>query len=125
MTFDEKLKMETKEKFSKAADLYKQGNLNEALKLLEELAVSNPSSAKIIATLANTYWDLEMADEAFENFQKAVELAPEWEDASLGLFHCLWEHDKKDEALREAKRYMSVSNSKDYEDIIKEINEKM
>lgn len=117
--------MNTKKKFIKAAELYELGNLSEALTLLEELAASNPDSSKIIATLANTYWDLDKIDDALKNFKKAVELAPDWEDASLGLFHCLWDNDHRNEALEEAKRYMSISPSEDYEKIIKEINEKM
>lgn len=117
--------MDIREKFIKAADLYKQGDLNAALGLLEELVVSQPNSAKVNATLANTYWDLGDINRALEHFKKAVILDPEWQDASLGLFHCLWDQNKKEEALEEAKRFMSISFSKDYEEIIKEINEKM
>jgi tetratricopeptide (TPR) repeat protein len=93
--------METKNTLSKAALLYKQGDVNEALKLLEDLVISNPDSSKINATLANTYLDLEIMDKALKHFIKATELDPKWEAASLGLFHFLWGQDKRVEALIE------------------------
>jgi len=46
------------------------------------------------------------------------------EAVSLGLFHTLWELEKRAEALEEIKRFQAVADSEDYRQIIREINEK-
>lgn len=117
--------MDIKDEFSLAARLSEKGDLKGALKILERIIIIKPDSAKLTAVLANTYWELKDTEKALTYFKKATELAPEWEEASLGLFHCLWGQNKKEEALEETKRFMSLSYSKDYEEIVREINEKM
>ncbi len=123
MKKSEKFSAFEKEKFSKAQELSKSGDLHGALEVLQELVIMQPTSAVLCATLAGIYWELDDLKEAENNFRNAVELAPGSETSSLGLFHCLWEQDRKDEAFEEMKRFQSVSYSKDYEDIVKEINE--
>jgi len=44
------------------------------------------------------------------------------ETYSLGLFHCLWIQGKRDEPLEETKRFMTISDSADYMEIVREIN---
>jgi len=63
-------------------------------------------------------------NEAASAFEHAVELAPKLEAVSKGLFHCLWEMGQRDKALEEIKRFQSISDSKDYREIIREIIEK-
>ena len=67
---------------------------------------------------------MRLLDEAICAFRRAVELALKLEAASLGLFHCLWELGRQEEAAEEIRRFMSVSDSEDYRKIIQEINEK-
>jgi hypothetical protein len=67
---------------------------------------------------------MERWDEAVTVFESAVKLSPSFEAVSLGLFHSLWKLGKQVEALEEAKRFQSISYSKDYKKIINEINEK-
>jgi hypothetical protein len=43
---------------------------------------------------------------------------------SKGLFHSLWKLGKQVEALEEVKRFQTISDSEDYREIVKEINEK-
>jgi len=117
--------MSINEKLAKAVNLSENGDVKGAKKILEEIVVMNSSSPKIHAALGSTYWDLQDIDSAISEFKEAVDLAPSWEDASLGLFHCLWESDKKDDAMVELKRFMAIGTSTDYEEIIKEINQKM
>lgn len=117
--------MDIKEEFSEAARLSENGDLKGALEILKRLVNIKPESTKLSAVLANTYWDLKHTEKALEYFKKTTSLAPKLEEASLGLFHCLWDQGRKEEALEETKRFMSLSYSKDYEEIIREINEKM
>ena len=117
--------MSINEKLTKAIKLSGKGDTKGAQKLLEEIIAMKQTSPKVHAALGSTYWDLEEFDRAITHFNKATELAPDWEDASLGLFHCLWDLGKREEALEEAKRFMAIGTSIDYENIIKEINEKI
>ena len=112
-----------KEKFVEVQELYKSGDLHGAINILNELISIEPNSAKLRGTLANTYWELKNYEEANKQFKKSIELAPEWEDVSLGLFHCLWEQDRKEEAFAEMKRFMTISTSEEYKKILKDINE--
>jgi tetratricopeptide (TPR) repeat protein len=111
--------------FMKSVNLYENGDLQGAIEVLERLVESNSNSAKLLATLANTYSEIGRNESALGYFHKAVQIEPQWEDASLGLFHCLWSLEKKEEALDEAKRFTAISSSKEYENIVREINQKM
>lgn len=111
-----------KEMFHVAANLSKDGNIAGAISILEELTKINPNSALFRAVLANSYEEIGKHELAEVNFKAAIHLKPEWELASLGLFHCLWGQGRKDEALLELKRFMAISYCKDYIDIIEEIN---
>jgi hypothetical protein len=51
-------------------------------------------------------------------------MSPDLESVSKGLFHSLWKQGKLVEALEEVKRFQSISDSEDYQEIIREINEK-
>jgi lipoprotein NlpI len=83
-----------------------------------------PNSAALIAVLGDVYSELGNVDAAIEAFREAVRLAPTSEIASLGLFHCLWRAKKEREAFDEIRRFMSLSESQDYRDIVNELWEK-
>jgi len=95
------------------------------MQILSELAVEEPESPAILAVLGDVCWEMRLLDEAATVFKRAIALAPKLEAVSLGLFHCLWDSGKREEALDEAKRFMSVADSDDYRKIAKEINEKL
>ena len=42
----------------------------------------------------------------------------------MGLFHSLWKNERQNEAMEELKRFQTISHSKDYAEIVKEINER-
>jgi len=71
--------------------------------------------------LGHIYWRMKDLEMAISSFRKATELAPRSERASVGLFHCLWEEGKQDEAIDEAKRFMTLSDSQDFREILEEI----
>ncbi|MBZ0234482.1 MAG: tetratricopeptide repeat protein [Deltaproteobacteria bacterium] len=51
-------------------------------------------------------------------FRKAVEVRPQAEFSSLGLFHCLGEQERWKEALEEAIRFLSLRGSIEYDDLL-------
>ena len=108
-------------KFAKAKALSRRHDIPGVIKVMEELSVSYPDNAKIRAILANAYWDSADVSSSEREFRKAVELAPTLQIASLGLFHCLWDLNRRDEALAEMKRFMALADSEDYKAILEEL----
>ena len=112
-----------KDQFAKAQKLSKEGNILDMLEIMKGLVESNPRSAIFHAVLANAYWETGDLETAEKTFRKAIEITPDSEKASLGLFHCLWEQNRTDEAFAEMKRFMEIADSEDYRAIVNEINE--
>jgi predicted Zn-dependent protease len=94
------------------------------LKILRDLVAEIPGSAMLNATFANTLKAVNDIEPAIEHFQAAVKLAPTSELYSLGLFHIFWSQGRQDDAFNEMKRFMAVSDSEDYREIVTEINSK-
>src|SRR5689334_17323389 len=113
-----------KTRFSEATRLKDNGEFPAAADILTELSQCDPTSPAILAVLGDVYWDMNRLSEAISAFRRALELAPGLEAASLGLFHCLWETNSRDEALEEAKRFTAVSDSESYRNVIQEIIQK-
>jgi len=111
--------------FDEAVRLYKCREWTAARKILILLPEIDPQSPAIYSTLGLVCWEIGLLNEAAEAFRRAIRLKPAFEAASLGLFQCLWRLDKRDEALEEAKRFLSIADSAEYDEIIREINEKL
>jgi predicted Zn-dependent protease len=94
------------------------------LKILRDLVAEIPGSAMLNATFANTLKAVNDIEPAIEHFQAAVKLAPTSELYSPGLFHIFWSQGRQDDAFNEMKRFMAVSDSEDYREIVTEINSK-
>jgi len=112
-----------KEEFAKAMALKGSGKLAASMVILEKLIVARSKSAKLRCALGGVYWDLKKYAPAIKQFSVAVDISPTSELASLGLFHCLWEQGKRDLAFDEMKRFMLVSDSDDYREIVRELNQ--
>jgi tetratricopeptide (TPR) repeat protein len=110
--------------FSEAVKLHERGLLQDAEKLLLDLSDKDPASVRILIVLGHVYYDMGQFDKSEMVFRRATALAPTLEAVSKGLFHSLWKLEKRVEALEEIKRFQGLSYSKDYEDIVKEINQK-
>ena len=108
---------EFKGKLGQAIDLKNQERFAEAAQILEQLRESYPQSASVHALLGEVLWQQHGAAQAIPAFQRAVELAPTSELASLGLFHTLLETGDKQRALQEMNRFLSLSDSEEYEAI--------
>lgn len=117
------MKAELKDAFTAAQKLRERGDFQAAKEILLDLSKKNPKSPAVFCVLGDIYWDMEFREEAIEAFRKAVHLSPKLEGPSLGLFHCLWQLTRYEEAFEEMKRFQTISDSKDYRAIIKAINE--
>lgn len=117
-------KREVRRKLQEALGLRDQGNLERAASDLQDLAHEYQNSEKFHLILGGVLWDLERHEEACSHFRMATLLAPVSDNASLSLFHVLWDIGHYSEALAEMDRFLSISNSDDYLEILRELNEK-
>jgi len=114
--FDEAIKLRDGNDLPKAIDKF-----NEAL----ELAVDTNKRyrAGILRVVGHLYYLQKDFDNARECLQEAVELSPDSELGSLGLFHTLWDMGDEWAAFREAKRFLSRHDSKKYFLMIEEMRD--
>lgn len=113
--------MDSDARFQLAASLRKQKRFREAQGVLEDLHRQQPQRLDILASLGDLYWDQCVLEKAIEMFQQATRLAPKSEALSLGLFHTLWESDRKEEALSEMRRFLEFAQSVQYQEILRGI----
>jgi predicted Zn-dependent protease len=119
-----RMKKELRESYDRAGEFMDAGDLTAAKSILLDLSIQDPSSPAILAVLGNVNWKMGKLEEAAAIFRRATELRPKLEAVSLGLFYCLWDLGKRVEAMEELKRFQTISDSQNYREIVKEINEK-
>jgi tetratricopeptide (TPR) repeat protein len=112
---------EEKKLFALGQERSRNGDAHGAAEIFQDLVDRRPNSAVFAATLANALGSLGNIEKAEQYFKTAVSLAPRSEKFSLGLFHYLWGQRKQLEALDEMKRFMSLSDSQDYREILSEL----
>jgi len=103
------------------------GDYAGAISTFQEAIRNSPRCSVAYWLLGGIYFAcLDDPRAAVPYFQKAVQLSPKTEIASLALFHALWDTDQTFDALEEIKRYQLLTNwsSKDYLEIMQEIKEK-
>jgi Flp pilus assembly protein TadD len=110
-----------KKLFTVAQQQSREGDIQGVVKTMRELVQCEPMSGLFAAVLANALKSLGETDEAERYFRNAVALSPKSEKISLGLFHCLWGQEKRDEALEEMRRFMKLADSGEYESILESI----
>jgi len=113
----------TRKIYDEAVRSKESGDLTTAKNILQALHLKNPKSPAILAVLADTCWELNQLNEAIIYFSMATNLRPKLEAVSLGLFHCLWESDREEEAIDEIKRFLSEATSEQYEQLLKDLTE--
>lgn len=84
----------------------KEGRLKEALQAFSQLSTEDDYShlARSLC-MARVLWKLHRQEEAVEAYRQAIELKPDSEVASLGLYHTLMDCGRFDDALEEGKRF--------------------
>lgn len=111
--------------FNRALLLRDSGDLLGAALIFERLDKEYPNQSAILGMWASIYFHLENWEMALPLYQRTTNLSPKSELASLGLFHSLWNLGKQDEAFSETKRFLSISDSEEYRQLIKEMGEKL
>ena len=93
--------------------------------VIAELVKDYPCLGKLRAVYANALWDRGDIEIATKEFQQAILFSPKSKIVSLGLFHCLWDQGKESDAFEEMARLTKLGvRCTDYEDIVREINDK-
>ncbi len=95
--------------------LFRQGKKAQAKRGLVALARQHPRSAPVLGYLAGVYFQTDDLENAAEYFRRTTELSPTSELASVGLFHSLWGLGMKQVALDEMRRFLSISESSEYD----------
>lgn len=93
---------------NKAQILLFKERANEAVSLLEELALFEPSSAEVSLLLGNAYDELEQYKEAIEKYTRAVEQGAEPDEAFVMIAYCyegLDDYGMAIESLKQALRF--------------------
>jgi predicted Zn-dependent protease len=116
------MKNELTNKFDEAVRLKEARDFDGARRILLHLHQRDPSSPTLLAVLGHVCWEMKRLDEAISIFQQAIVLRPNSEAVSLGLFHCLWESDRKDDAFDEMKRFLAGNTSTEYKRLLTDIN---
>jgi tetratricopeptide (TPR) repeat protein len=118
------MKVELEAKIIEANKLFDAGQFESARKIFLDLSEKDQQSTRILAGLGLACMEMGALDEAVNVFKRAIKISPTLESVSKGLFHSLWKLERRVEALEEIKRFQTISDSEDYTEIVKEINEK-
>ncbi len=114
------------DEFARAVEQRSKGNHAAALQILLPLESELSNARGYLAVVAHSYWQLSKLDEAIAWFQRATEVAPSYEKASLGLFHCLYEKGLVDAAFDEWKRFARVRpSSPRYAELMKDLRSEL
>ncbi len=104
-----------------ALKLRGKGRRPEAIALLRphlDVLKRRAPGAGLLATL---YFENDDFKNAAEWYARAAALAPKSEMASLGLFHSLWKIGKHQKALKEMRRFLGGSDSREYSRLLHEL----
>jgi tetratricopeptide (TPR) repeat protein len=106
--------------FNSALDLWHGGDGRAAIEILERLASEYPDQPAILGMLGAISRSLRDYERAVDYYQQTTALSPRSELASLGLFHSLWQVGRRDEAMDEMARFLTVAPSEEYNLLMKE-----
>lgn len=109
------------EKFKEAISHRDAGELGAARDILADLAMSPDATAAVFAVLGSIHWDLGDLSSAIRCFQDAAQIAPTAEVVSVGLFHTLFEAGRHEEAFDEMRRFLSIADSEEYQQLLADI----
>lgn len=87
-----------------------QGEVEQALILLDRLADQYPESSDVMLLLGDAELDWGDLDAALESYDRAVELDPEWADALAARAHCLIELGRMREAQSDVERALRLDS---------------
>jgi predicted Zn-dependent protease len=108
-----------------ALRLRQAGDLTAALQAVQPLLKITPRKASFAAIIGTLYFEGELWPQAAHWFGVAARLNPDSQRASLGLFHALWELDKRREALTEMARFRAAHHAPEYDTLHRDITEEL
>ncbi len=113
--------------YEQAQTHYKHERHEAALKACEEMYTIWPDAGPVSELIGHIYYfGIGDLDRAIPSYEKAIKAGPRAETPSLGLFHALWDMNRENEAFDEMRRFLSISNSQAYtellDDMTKELN---
>jgi Flp pilus assembly protein TadD len=114
-------KQQLDELLQSAIDAFHAGQLDEAIDLLVSHASSFPKAARLWGYLGFLYGEAGEHGKAARAFVKTTALSPHSEQASLGLFHSLWNTGKTDAAFDEMRRFVKANDSPRYRRLIRDM----
>lgn len=80
-------------------------------KILSETDAVPPA---VNAVLGHVLWEQSRSEEAISFLRRAAKQSPQHEGISLGLFHCLYEMGKLEDALNEGRRFLRGASDEEY-----------
>lgn len=95
----------------------------EALQVYKHMLDRWPNEPTTLLLLGGTYFSLKEYELAIGYLKEAVQLMPDKEFASIGLFFSLWKIGKVDAAYKELERFVSAAGqfTDEYDLILKDI----
>jgi hypothetical protein len=99
-----------------------EGDLERAAQLLCRLTEDYPRDSAILFSCAAVLFRLRRFSEAAPLFARILEDQPVNHRASLGLFHSLWQIDRKSDAAKEFRRFRGAGGeSMEYRRLIRDL----
>ena len=114
-------KQQLDELLQSAIDAFHAGQLDSAIALLAQRANIFPKAARLWGYLGFLYGEAGQHAKAERAFRKTTVLSPHSEQASLGLFHSLWNTGKTDAAFDEMRRFVKSNDSPRYRQLIRDM----
>ena len=114
-------KQQLDELLQSAIDNYHAGEVDQAINLLAHGTSGFPKAAKLWGYLGFLYGEAGEHGKAERAFRKTAVLSPHSEQASLGLFHSLWNTGKTDAAFDEMRRFVKANDSPRYRQLIRDM----
>jgi predicted Zn-dependent protease len=111
-----------KELVASARQRGSQGDLCGAVESLFELVTMYPKDTEVRFFYAAGLFKLNRYEDAVPELKVVLEAEPVHEWASLSLFHSLWQTGRREEAMKELKRFHRAGGeSMEYRRLVKEI----
>lgn len=104
-----------------AIDAWQSGLVSEAIAALSELARAHPEAPQVHGLLGMYLWDNDQAGLGLPFLRRAVALAPDFEMASIALFHALYDIGAEEEAVAELQRFLEVRDSAEHRKFLEAI----
>ena len=107
--------------FQKASEAYRDGNIENAIFIMNKLIQVNPTSATYSTYLGTIYFELKRYHLSRDYFKAATKSDPNSKTASMGYFHSSWGLGFIKAALNEIERYSTNNHLKYYQETLNQL----